>query len=514
VIVQLSILVRLVRKPKQFIITGSMQLTARNTLILFASAIVLLFAVGFLLRVWGLSYFHFWDEMVYLQNAKVICCGKTNYSELSYRPPLLSILFAGVFRLWDNVFAASIATAALNALGPVLLFFAGRRIVGRLPAMLAAVLLTCGPFFVGVFPSGFESDDTGNSLLTDSPALTLVILALLLMLRAIEKPRLHRFALAGFAVSLAILMRFGSIPSVGLLCLLPLLASVRWKALAAMCAGIMAGLAPYLIWSRVNYGGFFRTLGVGWRNVEGPEPSRLFFIANLPAIFTWAGVVGLAIAAVVGLAAAIRYMRENPRAAEFTFSATPNALLILLWLWLLIDFSFFSLMPHKEPRYIMPLAPPLLLLAGYGLAQITGFKGRYLRLAGFVLLAAGMVACVFPSYSRIDGPFVIHDEPEEMKAAAFLVARYPPETPFYCNFNYPAFAYFTNYTIGELPIGGPEVYEAIDEIPAGGILVAYRKNESGEPKIDLLNRNMKLKVIAEYTTLVIYQRQATPKDDE
>ena len=35
-----------------------------------------------------MSKLHFWDEMVYLQSAQVICCGKTNYSELDYRPPL------------------------------------------------------------------------------------------------------------------------------------------------------------------------------------------------------------------------------------------------------------------------------------------------------------------------------------------------------------------------------------------------------------------------------------------
>jgi hypothetical protein len=41
---------------------------------------------------------HFWDEAVYLQNPEVICCGKHNFSELNFRPPLLSLIFAAVFR--------------------------------------------------------------------------------------------------------------------------------------------------------------------------------------------------------------------------------------------------------------------------------------------------------------------------------------------------------------------------------------------------------------------------------
>jgi hypothetical protein len=83
----------------------------RRQVILECAFVVLLVAAAFVLRLWGLSKAHFWDETVYLQNAQVICCGKTNYSELGSRPPLLSLIFAGVFLLWHNVYAASIATA-------------------------------------------------------------------------------------------------------------------------------------------------------------------------------------------------------------------------------------------------------------------------------------------------------------------------------------------------------------------------------------------------------------------
>ena len=38
-----------------------------------------------------------------------------------------------------------------------------------------------------------------------------------------------------------------------------------------------------------------------------------------------------------------------------------------LWLWATTLLVFFSALPHQEPRYIMPVAPPLFLLAGIGL---------------------------------------------------------------------------------------------------------------------------------------------------
>jgi 4-amino-4-deoxy-L-arabinose transferase-like glycosyltransferase len=203
----------------------------------------LLVAAAFLVRIWGISKTHFWDEMVYLQNAQVICCGKINYSELDFRPPLISLIYAGVFLLWHHIYAACIVTAFLNALGPVFLYLAGRLSVGRLPAAIAALLLAFSPFFVGVFPDGFASDDTGNSLLTDSPALTLVLLAFWLLLRALDRQSIPRFAWAGLALALSILMRFGSLPSTGMLFLLPLAAKRRWNALMSCGVGLMVGLA-------------------------------------------------------------------------------------------------------------------------------------------------------------------------------------------------------------------------------------------------------------------------------
>src|ERR1019366_6272245 len=101
----------------------------------------LLVAAAFLVRIWGISKIHFWDEMVYLQNAQVICCGKINYSELDYRPPLLSLIYAGVVLLWRRIYAAGIVTAFLNALGPVFLYLSGGGLMGRLPSAIVALLL-------------------------------------------------------------------------------------------------------------------------------------------------------------------------------------------------------------------------------------------------------------------------------------------------------------------------------------------------------------------------------------
>jgi len=133
----------------------------RRQIILWSIFVFLLVAAAFLVRLWGLSKMHFWDETVYLQNAEVICCGKTNYSELGSRPPLLSLIFAFFFYFWNHIYAACIATALLNALGPALLFACGRRIAGALPAAIASLLLAFTPFLSVLFHPGYSATTPG-----------------------------------------------------------------------------------------------------------------------------------------------------------------------------------------------------------------------------------------------------------------------------------------------------------------------------------------------------------------
>jgi 4-amino-4-deoxy-L-arabinose transferase-like glycosyltransferase len=472
-----------------------------------------LFAAGFLIRLWGMSKNHSWDEMVYLQNAKVICCGKINYSELDFRPPLLSLIFAGVFLVWQHVFATSIVTACMNALGPIFLFFAGRSSVGRLPATLASLLLAFSPFIVGVFPQGFVSDDTGNSLLTDSPALTLVLLSLWLLLRALERPTVYRLFGAGFALALCILMRFGSIPSVGILLLLPLMAGNRWKAIIVCVFGMATGIGPYLFWSKLRYGELLFTLRAGWANVEGPTEPFTFFLRNAPTIFTPVAVIGLMLFLFYQLShlgrAIYGFHDARTHAASTLNQRFFNA---YLWLWLLAGLVFFSLMPHKEPRYILPLAPPVLLLASSGLCLFTILPNKTLRVAGAVLLGIVLLITFLPLRERISKRFVNTASTDQELASRFLESSVPADTTLYMSFNYPAFAYYTNFRIHELSSVGPALYRDMSKIPPGEILVVYREAEdASQSDVAWVDANRKFKRLRDYPSLVIFRSVDAPE---
>ena len=483
----------------------------RREIVLESIFVFLLIAAAFVLRLWGLSKMHFWDETVYLQNAQVICCGKANYSELDSRPPLLSLIFAAVFLLWHQVYAASIATALLNALAPAFLYVSGRMIAGRIPAAIASLLLAFSPFFVGVFPTGFVSADTGNSLLSDSPALTLLVLSFWLLLRALRKQTDLRFACAGFVFALAVLMRFASLPSVGVLSLLVLAADRRWRAVSACGAGFAAGIGPYLCWSRFRYGGFFRTLRNGWGNVRGPGESPVFYLKNLGNIFCWITLAGLALW-ICGWAWENWKQKDGDHRAteaEPTVERPSRTFEGFLWLWAGILLLFFSALHHKEPRYVIPVAPPLFLLAGIGLSLLTKGRQKGVRVAGTVFLVGALAYTFLPLRERFGLPFVYDGVSEEMQVSDFLTHNVPPTTVLYSNFNYPVFAYYTNLQVHRLPESGPALYDALNRLPGDGILIAYKESDLiADPRLNWLDSDPHFRRFREFPSLILYKYRA------
>ncbi len=455
------------------------------------------------MRVWPLSRVHFWDEVVYLQNAEVLCCGKSNYSELESRPPLLSLIFALVFRVWHSVYAADIVTAALNAAGPALLYVGGCRIVGRAGAAIAALLLAFTPFFVGVFPAGFDSDNTGNSLLTDSPALTLILLAFWLFLCALRRERSFRFAGAGFVLGLAVLMRFASLSSAGVLMLLVFAASRWWRAAVASALGFLLAIVPYLCWSRIHYGGFLETFRRGWRYYEGARESPLYLARNFGVIFSWITLAGLAL----WLGRWI-WTRHSPgsghdRATEI---ASQRKLEAFLWLWVLLLVVFFVAVRHQEARYAMPIGLPLFLLAGSGLSTLLDIRYPLAKAVGAALLFAALIYTFSPLRVIFGAPLVERGSSEEMRVADYLDQNLPPGTILYSNFNYPLFGYYTHLPVYELPEAGADLYDALEDLPNDGILIAYKKKEiAADPRLEWLRSHPEFERWHEFPSITLYR---------
>ena len=466
--------------------------------------VVLLFSAAFLFRIWGLTKLHFWDEAVYLQNAEVICCGKLNYSELNSRPPLLSLIFAAVFKVWHSIYAADIVTAAINGLGPVVLYLSGRRVVGRTGAGIAALLLGFAPFFVGVFPEDFDSDNTGNSLLTDEPAVTVLLLGFWLLLAALRRQTFLRFFAVGVMFALCVLMRFSCLSTVAIIGLL-LFGAQRWFRAALAClAGFTAGMLPYLCWSRWRYGGFLTTLRMGWELYQGGRQSVLYYAQNFGVIFGWITLAG------VGLWLARwawhKWRRLPQPLADGRDESLPKWIDSYLWAWALLVIALFFLMPHQEPRYIMPVAPALFLLAGGGLSYVLTFRRRAWQVGGGLVLAIALLVTFWPDRERLEGPFVNRSVSQEMVVAKYLDENLPPGTTLYCNFNYPVFGFYSHLAIYELRERGPRLYKALERLPVDGVLVAYKDPRiDPDPRPEWLAAHPQFAVFKEFESIVLYR---------
>lgn len=116
---------------------------------------------------------------------------------------------------------------------------------------------------------------------------------------------------------------------------------------------------------------------------------------------------------------------------------------------------FFSALHHKEPRYVMPIAAPVLLLAGIGLSTVLRSVKAGTRIAGTVLLACALAYTFAPALQRFESPLVDDDVSEQMKVSDFLSKSVPRDTVLYANFNYPVFAYYTNLPVHRILATGP-----------------------------------------------------------
>jgi len=206
-------------------------------------ALALLLGLALFVRVFPLSYSHFWDETVFLQDAKVIVDGRANYDEFFERPPLLSAAYALGFALWDNIYVANVVQGLWTVSAVLFALLYVRKTFGLIAGLCAAFLLAFGPYFV----------ETSHELLTDMPAVALMLAAMWLF----DRSGVPCALLAGVACALSIETRFTSLFLMLYFLLEVAFTPKKLRQLVLFGVGAAASLAPYLIWLKLKYQSFF-----------------------------------------------------------------------------------------------------------------------------------------------------------------------------------------------------------------------------------------------------------------
>jgi 4-amino-4-deoxy-L-arabinose transferase-like glycosyltransferase len=353
-----------------------------------AAAVGLALAAALALRFWHINHFGYnSDEAVYSgQGASIAGVQELQHFFPIFRAhpllfqTILSIPFAlGGGDVWGRLLAGAfgLATIFLTYKSAFLLY-------GRRAGVIAAVLMALMPYHVVV----------SRQVLLDGPEAMFATLTLYLLARyAITKNTSWLYA-AGAGLGLTFLSKEVGIIFVGsVYAFLALCPSIRVKARElAISAGVMAiVIAPYplslLFAGKTHTGSQF----LSYQLFRRPNHSLLFYPTS----------VGEAIGPAVLLAAAagLWLLRRQRSWRE-----------ILLLTWIAVPAIFFELYPVKGFQYLLPIAPPIAILAARALAlgpeHLPRFRfGReQARAVGVLATVVVALTLAIPSWGRVQPP--------------------------------------------------------------------------------------------------------------
>jgi 4-amino-4-deoxy-L-arabinose transferase-like glycosyltransferase len=321
----------------------------------------------------------------------------TGYIYVQLGMAIVYFIFGAMRHWWSTVaavgpsdfyLAGRLVTVVLGSATVVLVHQIGMR-WGARHALLAAGLMAVMPMHVR------ES----HFVLTDVPLTFCVALTFLLSLRAVEKPTLVAFVLAGAAAGLSAGVKYNGLMAVSMPLAAALLAGhgrhgAMGRALAAGTACIAAFFVttPYAILALPAFlDGFANQARAFSSRQASAEPSWLVYLKHLRQAFGWPAALLAASGFVLSLLRAVK----GPAHARW----------VLLILFPLVYFYLITGWSFLFARYALPLVPFIALWAA--VATISGVSLlRRFNIPRFVrttLIAGLTVAALLQSVSWVRG---------------------------------------------------------------------------------------------------------------
>jgi len=457
------------------------------------TALAVILALAALVRAVPLTYSHFWDETVFLQHAGVILDGRTNYQEFFHRPPLLSVLYALGFALWDDIYVANIVQAVVTTLAVLFAFLYVRGAFGVASGIAAAFLFAFTPYLV----------ETSHELLTDMPAVALMLAAMWLF----DKPGPRFAILAGAAYALAVQTRFTSLFLIVYFALDASLSREKLRQLAILVVAAGVTIAPYLVWVRWNYGSFLFPFVLARRIVTewtAPVASGFYFDAVLEMF-----PPSLRLFFALGL---LLFVMRWPAALG---SQTKRQLVLLMWG--LAFFAYMLTIGHKEVRYLLPLAIPVVIISAL---SVTAFfrwiahQARAVWVAGVLLGVAVAVADYASPFQKLRAPWTDRSESEEVQIAGYLREHSTPADTIYAAHNFPVLAFYSGRrTVSLLPIQAEfeQVWRRVMArpgflvyYPPAGIKETHSKNPHFMPDQQFIDASPEFRLVRSFPSATVY----------
>jgi hypothetical protein len=391
--------------------------------------------LALLVRTLPLTYSHFWDETVFLQHAKVLIGSRTNFDEFFSRPPLLPFLYAIGFIIWNNVYVANLVQGAVTTLVVLFAFLYVKESFEPVVAFFGAFLFAFTPYLVM----------RSHELLTDMPALALMLAAMWLF----DKPGSRYAVLAGAVYALAIQTRFTSLFLIVYFVIEAVLSPKKLRNLALLLAGAAAAITPYLLWLKWNYGSFFFPFVWARRIVQewtAPVPARFYgeALAVIFPISIWL-FFGIGVLRMLARWSMIRRTGATSLSPPAGVDDQTRRQIVLL-LWGCAFFLYMLRIPHKEIRYLLPLAIPVVVISAVALAGLFHWLMRQTAPVRFVGLLAGVALAMLnygTTFTKLIEPYIDRSESEAVQIAHYLREVSMPADTIYAAHEYPVLAFYS-----------------------------------------------------------------------
>ncbi|MBW3022374.1 glycosyltransferase family 39 protein [Candidatus Woesearchaeota archaeon] len=391
--------------------------------------IIFLLVVPFYLRLFPLRTSHYWDETVYLQHSEIFFSGRDNYSELDFRPPVLSILFFLGYFIWHNVFMAHIIVALLSVFGAYYLYLLGKELYNHKVGFIAGLTLAYSPLLI----------HWSHFTLTDTVALTFLIMSTYFFIRC----RRYDWVLAGILLTVSVLTRFTSMALFLLFLLWWIFKKVKFWYLVKVAIVALVAMVPYLIYATFKTGFFLQPFITSSSLVQDYNVPMYFYLANLH-ILLYLGILGLLFYIYV------LYKKKG------------DVNDLVLFLWALAYFLYMTKNPHKELRYIFPICLPLFLLSAKGFyhALKLNLKKKWFRFLGIALvLMVITVAIVVVKTPYLDRHVEDYDTPA--KLVGEWLKENGLEGRIYTNAEHPVLAYYSGLEIVPIYPRDETIYDVL-----------------------------------------------------
>ena len=455
--------------------------------------LILLLLTAFIVRLWPLELWHFWDETVYLQHSEVIFSGRSNFDEFHLRPPVLPILIAFGYLFHHHMFTASVIVSLLGTAGVLFTFLLGRELFDRKTALIAAVIMAFSPYVV----------KASHWIMTNVPALTFIMMSFYLALRGIKKDVGLLYVLSGFFFGVSILTRFTSLV---LLFVIPFYLFAYRKPVKAhlfYAIGVSIPMVPYLIWSQLEYGFFLFPFIIARGAVSHGNESAFFYFERFSELFPLVVLIGL----VVYVASRVVCFKNSVR----SFGSLKTVLSkkfakedLTLVLWSVVFFAYVSITQHKEIRYLLPVALPVILLSARGCAPLFNVKNKILKTVFLFVLSVLFIASFSEAFVRLDEPFVSPLKTDALRASDFILARGSDLNFVYSNTNHPVHAYYTGMSVTGVQFMNDFYLNFPENMPHKGYFIFY-PGFGKEPGVEWLESRPEFSRLKDLDTLVIYE---------